>query len=124
MTETNERKDQNTLKFSWGEVTWLITRQSMPNAEHAFGVSVIKPGMSNPLHIHPNCEEVMYIISGKCECKVDDAVIMLNAGEVIRIPRGVVHNARCIGEEPVHAVISFPTLDRKTIAVDDSEELA
>lgn len=120
----NNKNDQNTYTFSWGEITWLIDKKGMPEAENAFGVTMIKPGMSNPLHIHPNCEEIMYIVSGECDCKVGDEIFHLTSGSVIRIPSGVEHNAKCTGNEPVHTVISFSVLDRKTISLDESNEYA
>lgn len=98
----------------WGELTWLVGEQQMEGAEQTLGVVTIYPGRRNPLHAHPNCEELLYVISGSCEHLLGDEMLELAAGSVIRIPRGVRHWARCTSAEPLRAVISFSAADRRT----------
>jgi len=86
----------------------------MPGAEQTFGVVTIAPGKRNPLHAHPNCEELLYVLSGECSHKLGEELYELSPGIVIRIPRGVKHWARCTSAEPLVAVISFSTPDRQT----------
>jgi quercetin dioxygenase-like cupin family protein len=110
--------------MSWGAVRWLVDGRQMPGAEQTLGVVEILPGQRNPLHRHPTCEELLYVLSGECEHKLGDDSFQLSPGMVIRIPRGVAHWARCTSEEPLVAVISFSSPDRETENLDDDGEIA
>jgi quercetin dioxygenase-like cupin family protein len=107
--------DGERVPTGWGELNWKITGDSMAGAEMTFGTCFIKPGQRNPLHSHPNCEELLYVISGTCEHRLGDETIMLGAGDVIRIPQDVRHWARAVGEEPVLALIVFSTGQRRAV---------
>jgi mannose-6-phosphate isomerase-like protein (cupin superfamily) len=99
---------------SWGQLSWLVGAAQMPGAEQTFGVVTIYPGKRNPLHAHPNCEELLYVVSGECDHKLGDDLFHLTPGNVIRIPRCTPHWARCTSSEPLVAVISFSDPDRRT----------
>jgi quercetin dioxygenase-like cupin family protein len=109
---------------SWGKLSWLVGAAQTPGAEQTFGVVTIEPGKRNPLHRHPNCEELLYVISGEARHKLGDEVFPLRAGEVIRIPRGVPHWAEATSAEPLVAVISFSSADRQTENLENADDLA
>ena len=75
----------------WGELNWKVTGKAMAGAEMTLGTCFIRPGERNPLHSHPNCEELLYIVSGTCEHRLGEATVRLTAGDAIRIPRNVPH---------------------------------
>src|SRR3954463_9216090 len=104
----------DSLEMEWGQLSWLVNGREMPGAEQTFGVVTIAPGKRNPLHAHPNCEELLYVLSGECSHKLGEELFELSPGSVIRIPRGVKHWARCTSAAPLVAVISFSTPDRQT----------
>jgi quercetin dioxygenase-like cupin family protein len=91
----------------------------MPGAEQTFGVVTIYQGQRNPLHLHPNCEEVLYVISGGCEHTLGEATYRLTSGMLIRIPRGVPHNARCVSADPLVAVVAFSSPNRLVENLDE-----
>ncbi|WP_342363854.1 cupin domain-containing protein [Terrarubrum flagellatum] len=109
------------MALDWGHLTWLIGAEKMPGAELTVGLVRIEPGKRNPLHSHPNCEEVLYVVSGACEHKLGDDMLNLSPGAAIRIPRGVPHWARCTSAEPLVAVISFSSGDRRTDSHEGAE---
>jgi quercetin dioxygenase-like cupin family protein len=92
---------------SWGALNWKITGETVPGAEMTYGTCRINPGERNPLHSHPNCEEILYVVSGSCEHKLGDQMLRLDAGDAIRIPRNVRHWAKCVSAEPLFALIFF-----------------
>jgi quercetin dioxygenase-like cupin family protein len=58
------------------------------------------PGGSFPRHKHPG-EEIIYIIEGSIEYKVDGQPPMtLKAGEVLFVQDGAIHSARNVGDVP------------------------
>ena len=107
-------EQENVNQMSWGHLAWLVGAAQMPEAEQTLGVVTIQPGKRNPLHSHPNCEELLYVVSGECEHKLGDEFFHLASGMVIRIPRGVNHWAKCTSAEPLVAVVSFSAPDRRT----------
>jgi quercetin dioxygenase-like cupin family protein len=122
MTETDpvfKRADGEFVPTSWGELNWKITGEATPSAEMTFGTCLIHPGERNGLHSHPDCEEILYVVSGSCEHKLGDALHRLEPGDAIRIPRKVQHWARCIGTEPLFALIIFSSGNRTAINHED-----
>ena len=103
----------NVAVMDWGQISWMVGAEEMPGAEQTFGVVTIQPGRRNPLHAHPNCEELLYVMAGTCDHKLGDELYQLKRGDVIRIPRGVQHWAQCTSAEPLVAVISFSSADRQ-----------
>lgn len=115
------RHEHAVVEMEWGTLVWLITGKEMPDAEQTLGIVTITPGRRNPLHAHPNCEELLYVMSGECEHKLGEAMFQLTPGSVIRIPRGAPHWARCTSAEPLVAVISFSSPDRRTDTLEGGE---
>nr|WP_105385449.1 cupin domain-containing protein [Neorhizobium alkalisoli] len=123
MSEDNmisKRLDGEVVKTSWGELNWKITAEAAPGAEMTFGTCLINPGERNALHSHPDCEEILYVLSGACEHKLGDAVYRLDVGDAIRIPRNVRHWARALGSEPLFALIIFSSGTRTAVNHEDA----
>jgi quercetin dioxygenase-like cupin family protein len=99
----------------WGEVKWLVNAELNSGAEQTFGLVTILPGRQNPLHMHPNCEEILYVLSGECDHRLGPDTVHLAPGEVIRIPREVPHFALCTSDAPMVAVISFSSGERQAV---------
>lgn len=112
------------LTLSWGRLSWLIGEQYTPGAEQSLGVVTIDPGKRNPLHFHPNCEELLYVLQGEADHKLGETMFHLKAGDVIRIPRGIEHWAQAKGDVPLVAVISFSSADRQTENLEKTEDIA
>jgi quercetin dioxygenase-like cupin family protein len=110
----------NLAVMDWGQISWMVGAEEMPGAEQTFGVVTIQPGRRNPLHLHPNCEELLYVMAGTCDHRLGDELYQLRRGDVIRIPRGVPHWALCTSAEPLVAVISFSSADRQVETLEGS----
>ncbi|HEV2122307.1 MAG TPA: cupin domain-containing protein [Chloroflexota bacterium] len=94
-------------------IKWLFSGQIAPDAEQTLGYVVIQPGQKNPLHAHPNCEELLYLLSGQLDHSLEDRVFRLNPGDAIRVPAGVKHDARCVGEEPATMIVCYSAGQRE-----------
>lgn len=108
------RRDTTPLSVGWGEVAWLIGEKETPGAEQAFGVITIQPGKRIPLHLHPNCEELIYVVEGQAAAKLGNEMYHLEPGDVIRLPQGVPHWVEAKETTPLVAVVSFSAADRQT----------
>jgi quercetin dioxygenase-like cupin family protein len=116
-TITDLRKQDATriLNESWGKIQWLCHREIDPASEMTFGMVYINAGVANPRHVHPNCEEVIFVLSGECDHTLGDETFHLEPGMMLRIPRNVPHNATTTSWEPCRMIIAYSAPDRQTI---------
>ena len=101
--------------YGFGWIRWLMRGTLDKEAEQTFGIVEIKAHQKNALHLHPNCEELLYVISGSCEHLIGDTKVVLHPGDLLRVPRGVKHQAVVLGNEPLRAVISYSSNDRQVV---------
>lgn len=104
----------------WGTLQWLVSGKAGTSESQTVGRVTFKPGKSNPLHYHPNCDEVLCLISGQLEHVLDGTqTVKMAAGDAIAIPQGMKHNAKNIGNCETVAIISFNNSDRQTIGEEE-----
>jgi mannose-6-phosphate isomerase-like protein (cupin superfamily) len=104
---------------AWGTLQWLCNEKLMPGSAQTVGLATILPGKQNPVHYHPNCEEVLYVMSGQGLQSYDGRTIPLKAGMTIRIPAMVKHNMVNTGTETLRTLVSFSSGDRKTVFLEE-----
>jgi len=102
-------------KSAWGTLQWVCNEKLMPGAAQTVGFAMILPGKRNPVHFHPNCEEVLYVLSGQGSQSYDGRTILMKPGMTILIPAKVKHFMVNTGTEPLRALISFSSGDRQTV---------
>jgi quercetin dioxygenase-like cupin family protein len=105
--------DASPVEYPWGRITWLHNGET--GAEGlTVGEVIINPGQANAVHAHPNCEEVLYLISGELEHTCgEEGPYHLKPGMSIRIPSGVRHNARCTSAEPARMLVVYSSAYRQ-----------
>jgi uncharacterized cupin superfamily protein len=75
-------------------------------------ITDVLPGeICNPGHIHTECEEVIFILSGKGEIKIGQEVFSMNPGDAIYLPTGIGHIIRNTGKEMMRMACSFSSAD-------------
>jgi quercetin dioxygenase-like cupin family protein/type 1 glutamine amidotransferase len=99
----------------WGKLEWFASRALGNSNSMTVGLATISVGKSNPLHRHPNCDEVLHVIQGHIMHRVGDKEYEMRAGDTVTIPEGTLHSARNIGTEDALLSISFSTPDRISI---------
>jgi mannose-6-phosphate isomerase-like protein (cupin superfamily) len=104
---------------AWGTLQWVCNEKLMPGSLQTVGLAAILPGKHNPVHYHPNCEEVLYVISGEGLQSYDGRTILLKAGMTIRIPANTKHNMVNTGTETLRTLVSFSSGDRKTVFLEE-----
>ena len=108
-------------KAAWGSLRWLISAKLDPPSGITLGDVTINPGQSNPLHLHGNSDEVIYVLSGRCEHWVGKETVILKAGDALRIPPGVPHAAKALGQQPMRAVVVYNTGQRQFTPVQEKD---
>ena len=109
------------VEYPWGWIRWLMSADIEADAEMTFGVVQIDAGQLNPLHIHSNCEEYLYVISGSCEHRLGDRWATLKPGDTLRIPKGAVHMART-KDQPCRVMVVYDTGTRQMVPVTEAEK--
>lgn len=110
--------DHDVEEMDWGRLVWMVSGRQGNSSTMTVGRCYIDPDQANPRHYHPNCDEVLHVLEGTIEHTLDDAVVVMNAGDTISIPQGVMHNARNIGSAQAVFVIAFSTADRQAVGED------
>ena len=110
------------VKYPWGWIRWMMNAELDPGAAQTFGIVQIDAGKRNPLHKHPNCEELLYVLSGSFENVIGDKTVVLHAGDIIRIPANVPHQGINNSKEPMRAVISYSSGTRQMVALEAQTE--
>ena len=84
--------DAESQRFDWGELHWYASGKLGNSSELTVGKCVIRPGRANPMHSHPNCEEVLHVLSGSVLHHVEpEEKLEMGPGDTISIPRNVRH---------------------------------
>lgn len=99
----------------WGNLTWFANAALNNSDLMTIGRCIIKPGQCNPLHSHPNCYEVLVVISGEIEHMVENgSYTAMHPGDTIAIPSTIKHHARNSGTTDAVLFIAFSTGNRET----------
>jgi quercetin dioxygenase-like cupin family protein len=107
--------DCKPLPQSWGELVWYTSAAQGNSRTMTTGLAVILPGKSNPVHFHPNCDEVLHVIRGRITHTMDGESAEMTVGDTVSIPVGTLHNATNIGEEVALLSIAFSSAYRQVI---------
>lgn len=109
-------------KYPWGWIRWVMNSELDPAASQTFGIVEIEPGQRNPLHKHPNCEELLYVLSGSLENIVGGQRVVLHAGDILRIPADTPHQGINNSNQPMRAVIAYSSGTRQMVALESKTE--
>jgi len=94
-------KDVEHEQIEWGIRSWL----SLPantGTKHLVLVEVdLMPGFGHNFHIHPNQEELIYVISGELDQWLEQKHETLKSGDTAFIPQNTVHASFNISDKPV-----------------------
>lgn len=109
-------------QFEWGWIRWIINAKVEAKAPMTFGIVHVEANQTNPVHVHPNSDEYLHVLSGSCEHRVGDKWVALKTGDTIRIPRNAPHGIRT-GKEACRSMIVYDTGDRQMVVVGNEQEM-
>jgi quercetin dioxygenase-like cupin family protein len=100
----------------WGSLQWIINGPAGTSETMTVGRVTFKPRMANPHHMHPNCEEILYVVKGVIEHTVPDGdPVVLHPGDSIVIPKNVWHHATNVSDEEAEVIVMFDSAYRETV---------
>ena len=109
------RADAQVQLQPWGKLEWFASRELGNSTSMTVGIATISPGKENPVHRHPNCDEILHVLQGQIMNRVGDKEYEMHAGDTVTIPEGTPHNARNIGKDDAVLSIAYNTPDRIAI---------
>ena len=93
----------------------LQRRIVQPGAAQTLGICHLFAGKSNPLHYHPNCEEILFVQQGNGKHLLDHEWVAVRPGSVVRIPANMKHKLVNEGADTMITFIAFSSGDRQTV---------
>lgn len=100
---------------SWGSLTWCASKAISETGHLTVGRVVIKRGCCNPRHRHPDCVEVLHLLTGELEHSVGEKIVGLKASDTLVVDANVVHNARSVGAVDAEMIVVYDTGQRTVI---------
>ncbi|MEX2160001.1 MAG: cupin domain-containing protein [Dehalococcoidia bacterium] len=97
----------------FGSVQWAVRAGDPEGAEQTAGLAVFDGGKGNVEHVHPNCEEIVFVLDGDVEHTLGDQSTTLSRGDLIVVPRGVPHRLFNHGPAAARAFVLFSSPDRQ-----------
>ncbi len=104
--------DARQVAYDWGTMYWFGHRDLGNTTGLTMGRMVMKPRASNGAHHHPNCEEVLYLLKGRVEHRLGDAVIVQEVGDFVTVPPGVSHQSTNLTDDEADLIIAFSSAAR------------
>ena len=105
----------------FGSVHWAVRADDPPGAEMTAALAIFEAGNGNAEHVHPNCEEIVYVLEGEVDHTLGDQRTTLRAGDLIVVPRNVPHQLINASAAPVRTFIVFSSPDRQFVPTADLE---
>ena len=118
-TQVRRKVGDGAEATDFGTLQWVVREGDPAGAETTIGLATFSAGKSNVQHIHPNCEEVVYLLDGEVEHTLGGQSTVLRTGDLIVVPRGVPHRLLNRSLDDVRAYIVFSSPDRQFVPVDD-----
>jgi len=99
-------------KITGRETRDLISGKTVGSKGISLRIADVLPGaLCTPGHVHTECEEVIFILSGQGEIKIGEEPFPMKIGDAILLPTGVPHLIRNTGKEVMRMACSFSSND-------------
>jgi mannose-6-phosphate isomerase-like protein (cupin superfamily) len=85
----------------------LVNPKSCPGAQLEFHVTEIQPEGVALDDVHENEDHVFFVLSGRAMAKVGDNDFLVETGDALYVPKGIVHNFRIQGGEVFRIAVVF-----------------
>jgi len=88
---------------SWNILGQLYFPKAVCEASFAFEANT-EPGLFVPVHVHPTQDEFILVQEGVLDLKLDGVWTKAEAGDLVRMPRGIPHGYFNKSDKPVRAL--------------------
>ncbi len=99
MEITNLNRVEPFVTKDGSEIRELLSSRNSCIRNQSLAEARVCPGSRTIPHVHPNTEEIYYILDGTGEMQVDDEASPVGPGDAVAIPPGAPHTIRNTGEK-------------------------
>jgi quercetin dioxygenase-like cupin family protein len=85
---------------SEGALTEAAMRTKLEGLGYHVSRYVYPPGTVFPDHAHQE-DKIDGVLSGEFEMQMAGQTVVLTAGDMLAVPRGIIHSAKVVGNRPV-----------------------
>lgn len=83
-------------------------RTVLANGKHTqIVVMDVKPGEDIGKEVHPDNDQVLYLVSGKGTVYLDGVESEFNPGDCVLVPAGTEHNFTTVGDESMKIITTY-----------------
>lgn len=86
---------------------WLAEDRSYPGAGLSLARMTVRPGQTSPAHQHPNCNEVIHVLTGQISERLAGRWVEAGPGDTVFVPAGTAHQTRCVGSDEAVMMIAY-----------------
>ena len=97
------RKGEGFAGTSWNILGQIYFPKAVCEATLSFEANT-EPGQFVPVHIHPTQDEFILVQEGTLDLKLDGVWTQAQAGDLVRMPRGIPHGYFNKSDKPVKAL--------------------
>lgn len=107
----------------WCHVEWMSNPEIVGAKDILLVRATFEPGKAHRFHVHPEREEVIYVLEGEAEQWVGEEKKLLKPGEMAHVPKGTAHATynKGTGQLKFLAILS-PVEAGGEFAIDVSEQ--
>ena len=91
----------------WATMEWLIDDAMIAGADMSVARMTLKQGGTSEAHSHPNCNEVIHLVSGRIEQSVGNERYVMEPGDTVLVPQGSRHCSRNLGSSAAVMIVSY-----------------
>ena len=67
----------------------------------------LEPGGGADPHFHEHCDQLVFVITGRCRMRVGDIDEQLGANDTAFLPRAIPHLVEVLGDTPLELLITY-----------------
>jgi quercetin dioxygenase-like cupin family protein len=94
-------QDVEREQIDWGVRAWFSLPASTGTNQLVLVEVDLLPGFGHNFHIHPNQEEIIYVLQGELQQWLETDHRNLKPGDTVFIPKNTVHASFNVSEKPV-----------------------
>jgi len=104
----NTAREEHPTRELWGAMSWLVEDRTVPGVGISLARMSVAPGETSPGHSHPNCHEIVHLVSGRIEQTVGSCCYPMSAGDTVVVAPGVAHRTRNLSDaEPAELLVCY-----------------
>ena len=106
MAKILREEDIEFEKVAWGRTKELVAPRTVGAKKIKVKITEYLPGHAHKKHVHPDQEEVIFVLSGKDMAETEDGKTEIGPGSVVFIGAGASHTTWNLGKtESLRAIV-------------------